>query len=220
MKIITKLALALTSIMAINTLAVSAAITQKVDRDTLCSKFPLNSHCKDYKATKSESKIYQIDRHTFCNKFPLNSQCQQPALQVIKLNLDRSGEDDEWVRIQKQANEIKLLHTTRVKDRLVSGALNGALGFVPFPLPFVEANKYDWENHQVIEVAFKSDRCQTNNCTVTGTDTLILPKGTDIYAGLFTIIYQEKALRRSLSFKIPAETKTETANNITVKIDY
>jgi hypothetical protein len=218
MKIIPKLILALTSVMAINSLAVSANVTQKVDRDTLCSKFPLNSECKDYRAIKSESKIYQLDRDSFCNKFPLNSQCQQPALQVIKLNLDRSGEDDEWVRIQKQANKIKLLHTTRVKDGLVSGALNGALGFVPFPLPFVEANKYDWENHQVIEVAFKSDRCQANNCTITGTDTLILPKGTDIYAGLFTMIYQEKDLRRSLSFKIPAETKTETASNII--IDY
>jgi hypothetical protein len=217
MKIITKLALALTSVMTINSLAVFADITQKVDRDTLCSKFPLNSDCKDYRATKSESKIYQIDRHAFCNKFPLNSQCQQPALQVIKLNLDRSGEDDEWVRIQKQANKIQLLHTTRVKDRLVSGALNSALDFVPFPLPFVEANKYDWENHQVIKVAFKRNRCQTNNCTITGTDTLILPKGTDIYAGLFTMIYQEKDLRRSLSFKIPAETKIEIANNITIK---
>ncbi|MGL4882076.1 MAG: hypothetical protein ACRC8K_13570 [Waterburya sp.] len=224
MKMITKLALALTSVMAINSLAVSAAITQKVDRNTLCSKFPLNSHCQDYRATKSESKIYQIDRHTFCNKFPLNSQCQQPALQVIKLNLDRSGEDDEWVRIQKQANKIQLLHTTRVKDGLVSGALNGALGFVPFPLPFVEANKYDWENHQVIEVTFKNDceasrrhRCQTNNCTVTGTDTLIMPKGTDIYAGLFTIYYQEKDLRRSLSFKIPADLKAETVDTVTIE---
>jgi hypothetical protein len=216
MKMLPKLILALTSVMAINSLAVSADVTQKVDRDTLCSKFPLNSECQDYKAIKSESKIYQLDRDSFCNKFPLNSQCQQPALQVIKLNLDRSGEDDEWVRIQKQANKIQLLHTTRVKDGLVSGALNGALGFVPFPLPFVEANKYDWENHQVIEVAFKSDRCQADNCTITGTDTLILPQGTDIYAGLFTIIYQEKDLRRSLSFKIPAEAKAETASNIII----
>ncbi|MGL4619881.1 MAG: hypothetical protein ACRCZS_12610, partial [Chroococcidiopsis sp.] len=108
-------------------------------------------------------------------------------------------------------------HTTRVKDGLVSGALNGALGFVPFPLPFVEANKYDWENHQVIEVTFKSDRCQSNNCTVTGTDTLVLPKGTDIYAGLFTIYYQEKALRRSLSFKIPADLKAETVDTVTIE---
>ncbi|WP_319419028.1 hypothetical protein [Pleurocapsa sp. FMAR1] len=78
-----------------------------------------------------------------CNKFPLNSQCQQPPLQVIKLNLDRSGEDDQWIRIERQDNKIELLHTTKVKDGRVSGALNGALGFLPFPLPFVEANKYD-----------------------------------------------------------------------------
>lgn len=224
MKILSKPILALTTVMALNIAATLPVETKEVDRDTLCSKFPLNSRCQDYKvikkATTSESKIYQIDRHTFCNKFPLNSQCQQPALQVIKLNLDRSGEDDEWVRIQKRANKIQLSHSTRVKDGLVSGALNGALGFVPFPLTFVEANKYDWENHQVIEVAFKSDRCQTNNCTVTGTDTLILPKGTNIYAGLLTIYYQEKDLRRSLSFKISPDIEAETIDTITFKTQY
>ena len=187
MKVINKSILALAGAMAINTLIISSVVTQEVERDTLCKKFPLNSRCENYTSTKSESKIYKINRSAFCEKFPLNSQCQQPPLQVIKLNLDRSGEDDEWVRIEKKANKIKLSHTTKVKDGLVSGALNGALGFVPFPLPFVEANKYDWENNQVTEVAFKSDRCKVDSCQLKGTDTLVLPEGTDIYAGLFTI---------------------------------
>lgn len=217
MKIITKLTLALATTIIIDTLAISSVFTQEVNRDTLCSKFPLNSRCEDYKSTKSESKIYQINRNAFCDKFPLNSQCQQPPLQIIKLNLDRSGEDDEWIQIKKQANKIKLLHTTRVKDDLASGALNGALGFVPFPLPFVEANKYDWEDHQVKKVTFTSDRCKNSNRIVTGQDTLTLPEDTDIYAGLFTIDYQEKDLRRSLSFRIPVNIKAETIDTIVVE---
>ena len=215
MKIINTI-LALAAVTAINPLVISPVVAQKVERDTLCNKFPLNSRCEDYKLTKSESKIYELNRDRFCDRFPFNSQCQQPPLQVIKLNLDRSGQDDEWVWIEQQANKIKLLHTTQVKDGLVSGVLNGALGFV-LPLPFVEANKYDWEDHQVTEVAFKSNSCKTNSCTIAGKNTLVLPEGTDIYAGVFTIYYQEKDLKRSLSFRIPADTKVETIDTIAVE---
>ena len=217
MKIINRLILVLASAILIDTFAISTVFTQEVDRNTLCSKFPLNSRCEDYQPSKSTPQTYELDRDRFCDKFPLNSQCQQPPLQVIKLNLDRSGEDDEWIRIEQQGNKVKLLHTTKVKDGLISGALNGALGFVPFPLPFVEANKYDWKDHRVTEVAFKSDSCKTNSCTITGRDTLVLPEGTDIYAGVFTIDYREKDLERSLSFRIPPDTKAKTIDTITVE---
>ena len=219
MKLINKLILAAASTMTVNSFAASTAATQEVDLDTLCRKFPLNSRCEDYEVAESESEpqIYQLDRDSFCEDFSFNSQCQKPPVEVIKLNLDRSGDNDEWVRIEKEDNEVKLFHTTRVKDGLVSGALNGALGFVPFPLPFVEANKYDWEDHRVTKVSFKKDSCQAENCTVTGKDTLILPEKTNINAGLFTIDYQEKDIRRSLSFKIPADTEAETVDTITVE---
>ena len=123
---------------------------------------------------------------------------------------------NEWIRIEKRAGKIKLRHTTRVKDGLVLGALNGALGFVPF-LPFVKANKYDWQDHRVTKVSFKSNSCKTNSCMITGTDSLVLPEGTDIYNGLFTIDYREKDLRRSLSFRIPKDTKVKTIETITVE---
>jgi hypothetical protein len=229
MKILTKPTLALTTVMALNFITTSPVATQEVDLNSLCRKFPLNSQCQDYSNESfsktddfpsSSSRQTTILRQTFCNKFPLNSQCQKPPVKVIKLNLDRSGEDDEWVKIEKQANQIKLSHLTKVKDGLVSGALNGALGFVPVPLPFVEVNKYDWEGHQIIKASFKSDRCKTQNCIVTGKNTLILPKSSDVYGGLFTINYQEKNVRRSLSFKIPADTKAETIDTITVKTQY
>ena len=214
---LSKLILATASVLTLNLFVSAPVKTEEVDRDLLCSKFPLNSRCQDYQATKSESKIYKLDRNSFCDRFPLNSQCQQPAIEVIKLNLDRSGENDEWIRIEKQGNKVNLLHTTKVKDGFVSGALNGALGFVPFPIPFVEANKYDWEEHSITKVEFKSDRCQAKKCTVTGKNSLTLPEKSNVYAGLFTINYEEKDLKRSLSFRIPADAETETIETITVK---
>ena len=189
-----------------------------LERDTLCSKFPLNSRCEDFEASTSTSQIYQLDRNSFCDRFHLNSQCQQPPLQLIKLNLDRSGKNNEWVELEKRAGKIKLRHTTSVKDDLVSGLLNGALGLVPFPFQFVEVNKYDWKNHQVTKVSFKSDRCNAKSCVITGKDTLVLPENTNVFSGLFTIDYQEKDLRRSLSFRIPEDTNVKTVETITVEI--
>ena len=211
-----KLVLTIATVVTLNFVSTPAK-TEEVNRDLLCRKFPLNSRCQDYQVSKSEAKIYQLERNSFCDRFPLNSRCQQPVVEVIKLNLDRSGPNDEWIRIEKQANKVKLLHTTRVKDSLTSSILNGGLGFVPFPLPFVKANKYDWEDHQIIQISFQSDRCQADSCTITATDTLDLPPGTDIYAGLFTIEYEEKDLRRSISFRIPADAKLEAIETITVE---
>lgn len=211
-----KLVVAIASTLTIGLSAIPAE-TKEIDRDTLCRQFPLNSRCQDYQVTKSKPKIYTLERDSFCDRFPLNSRCQQPAVEVIKLNLDRSGNNDEWIRIEKQANTIELLHTTRVKDALTSAALNGALGLVPFPLPFVKANQHNWEDHQVLGMSFQSDRCNTDSCIITATEALELPAGTDIFAGLFTIDYLEKDLRRSVSFRIPADAKIEAIETIIVE---
>ncbi|MEM7758636.1 MAG: hypothetical protein AAF298_10985 [Cyanobacteria bacterium P01_A01_bin.40] len=142
--------------MAVDTIIIPTAIAQEIDTDTLCNKFPLNSQCEDYSVTSSQPEIKQLDRNSFCEKFPLNIQCLNSAMQIIKFNLDRSGENDEWVRIEKQDDEVKLFHTIRVKDGLVSGIINGGLGAVLVPIPF-DINKYDWEDHQVNKITFKSD---------------------------------------------------------------
>ena len=52
---------------------------------------------------------------------------------------------------------------------------------------------------------------------LTGKDALILPPETNIYGGSFTIEYREQDLKRSLSFKIPPDTKAETIDTITVE---
>jgi hypothetical protein len=191
---------------------------KEIDLDSLCPKFPLNSRCQDYSLAESESKIYQLERNTFCAKFTFNSQCQKPPVEVIKINLDSSGDDDEWVRIEKQDNQVKLLHTTKVKDSLTSGVLNGALGLVPLPVPLpIEANKYNWEDHRVTRVTFQPDGCQTDSCILTGRDTLTLPEKANIYSGVLTVEYQEEELKRSLSLRIPADTEVETVDTITIE---
>jgi hypothetical protein len=197
------------------------AVAQKITSSTLCNKFPLNSRCQDHNftANKSNQKInrYAIKRDTFCAKVPLNSHCQQKQVEVFQLNLDRSGEDDEWVRIEKKGNKVNLLHTTKVEDFWGSLIINGALSFIPYPIPF-DTNTYNWDDHQVIQVSFKSDRCQTESCIITSKNTLNLPAGTNVYQGLFTIEYQEEELRRSLSFKIPADVKPTISNTVIVNV--
>jgi hypothetical protein len=108
-----------------------------------------------------------------------------------------------------------LLHTTEVKDELVSEILNGAIDFIPSPI-LPDVNKYNWEDHRVIGVSFKSDRCKTDSCMSTGKNTLKIPKKTNIHQGTFTIQYQEEDLVRAITFKIPPDTEAEISNTVTV----
>lgn len=191
---------------------------KEIDLDSLCSKFPLNSRCldRDYSLVKPKSTKRTLERDNLCSKFPQNSYCLQEPPQLIKIKLDRSGEKDEWVRIEKQERKIKVKHTTKVKDNLISGILDGALSFVPVPLPFVELNKYNWKDHRVTKVSFQPDGCQGNSCKITGIDTFNLPENTSIYAGLLTVEYQEENYQRSLTLRIPIDAETETINSISI----
>jgi hypothetical protein len=53
---------------------------------------------------------------------------------------------------------------------------------------------------------------------ITGTDSLILPEGTNIRAGLFTIEYTEGELLRSVTFRIPYDAKIELVRTVTFTI--
>jgi hypothetical protein len=198
----------------------SNAVAKEVDLETLCEKSPLNSRCQNYdnseiQSDKIQLKTHQLDRESFCDQFPFNSKCQGKPLEVIKFNLNRSGEDNEWIRLERKGNIVKLLHTTEVKDELVSGILNGAVGFIPSPI-LPDVSKYNWEDHRVIRVSFKSDRCKTDSCISTGRNTLKISKKINIHQGTFTIQYQEEDLVRAISFKIPPDIKAEIANTVTV----
>jgi hypothetical protein len=189
---------------------------KEIKLDSLCSKFPLNSRCLDYdySSVKPEPTKLEIERNSLCSKFPQNSYCLQAPPQVIKIQLDRSGKKDEWIKIEKQENKIKVKHTTQVKDNLVSGIFDSALSFVPVPLPFVEVNKYNWKDHQVTRITFQPDGCQSNSCIIKGSNTLTLPDKTNIYRGLLTVEYLEENLLRSLTLRIPLDAEIETINSI------
>jgi hypothetical protein len=189
---------------------------KEIKLDSLCPKFPLNSRCLnyDYSLVKSKQTKLKIERDSLCSKFPQNSYCLQEPPQVIKIQLDRSGEKDEWIKIEQQDRTIKVRHTTQVKDDLVSGIFDGALSFVPVPLPFIELNKYNWKDHRVTRITFQPDGCQGNSCKITGSNTLTLPENTSIYAGLLTIEYQEENLLRSLSLRIPIDAEIEIIDSI------
>ncbi len=169
----------------------------------------------------------KVDLNTFCQKFPLNSRCLIDKLtvqtQVIKLRLKTSGERNEWIRIEISGNTVKLLHTTRDKS-FVSDILNNLASLAPVPyLPDI-FNFYNWYDHPTIGVAFESNSCillqrlkskksvLTNSrisgfpsCTITGTDSVVLTTGMDIHYGQFTIVYKENNLVRSITFRIPAK---------------
>ncbi|NJL53146.1 MAG: hypothetical protein HC930_14855 [Hydrococcus sp. SU_1_0] len=216
---ISKLILTLATSFLLSGMA-STAVSQEVDLQTLCGRFPLNSRCQnrdspETKSNKTQLKTRQLDRELFCEQFSLNSKCQDKPLEVIKLNLNRSGEDNEWIRIERKGNILKLLHTTEVKDELVSGILNGAISFIPSPI-LPDVNKYNWENHRVIGVSFKSDHCKTDNCMLTGKNTLKISEKINIHQGTFTIQYQEEDLIRAITFKIPPDVEVEIANTVTV----
>ena len=187
--------------------------------ESLCRKFPLNSKCEHQQLQANTVEVHQLNRQSFCDRFPFNSQCQQ-SIEVIKFKLNRSGEEDEWIAIEKRDDRVKLWHSTKVKDGLISGILNAGLGAIPIPVPLPELNKYNWQDHQTIKVSFQSDGCNNANCVVSGTaGTLIMPNQINLHQGMFTINYQEEDLKRSVSFRIPPKVKAETPDLVTVKFN-
>jgi hypothetical protein len=190
---------------------------QQIDRENSCQKSSQNSNCEDetYSSKTKETNAESVDWDSLCQKFPLNSRCREGRPEIIKIPLASSGAKDEWIRIDKVGDRVKLLHTRESDGGLLSNAFNGAAGAVlPIPLPNIKLG--EWSDHKMTGVTFKPDSCQENStnkavqknsssCAIAGKDTLVLPKGTDIYAGLFTIEYTEGDLERSIKFRVPKQ---------------
>lgn len=88
---------------------------------------------------------------------PVIAQDSKPD-ETIRVKLDVSGSQNEWIRIERRGNVLKLIHTKQLrKKRGVEGVLNTALGVVGVGgtgLAF-----YDWDDHQTVRSLFKPDRC-------------------------------------------------------------
>jgi hypothetical protein len=166
-------------------------------------------------AVNKPIQAQQVDWDSLCQKFPENSRCKEGRPETIKIQLADSGAKDEWIRIDKIGDKVKLLHTRESNGGVMSKLFNGAAGAaVPLPIPNFKFSQ--WKDNSTTHVMFKSDSCQENpankavrdnplSCAIEGENTLVLPIGTNIYAGLFTIEYTEGDLVRSIAFRVPKQ---------------
>jgi hypothetical protein len=172
------------------------------------------------KSTSHNTNIKTIDWNILCEKFPLNSHCLKGAPEIIKIPLKDYGAKDEWIRIDKIGNQVKLLYTRQTSEDLVGKALDGIVdAAVPFPVPFSIYPK-QWSDRKTTKIIFQPDNCQLNSqenmkrnlpeCTISGKNLLDLPPAIDIRAGIFTLEYKEGELIRTITFRIPTTAKSET----------
>lgn len=164
----------------------------------------------------ANTSIKTIDWNILCGKFPLNSRCLEGKPEIIKISLDDYGAQNEWIRIDKKGNQVKLLYTRKTSGDVVGQALDGIVdAAVPFPLPF-SVYPTQWADRQTIKIIFRPDNCQLNqeeninNCTISGKDVLNLPQKMNIRAGIFTLEYIEGELIRTITFRIPVNAESET----------
>lgn len=181
---------------------VQKADAQTFDLDTFCQNYPANSRCEDYVSANPDS---------------LNK--PNSPLQVIKIQLETYGSDDEfvWLEINEETvGDITLsaYHMEKTEGLLFS-LLNGAVGAAaPIPIPFDLIQVYDSQSNQTEFIAFTPDSCEAQpllmngqgfqqpNCSITGTDTISLSEEVDIRLGFFTLVYTEGDLSRAVTFKI------------------
>lgn len=135
---------------------------------------------------------------------------KEPAIKptIIKYELDTSGRNDEWVRLEITGDVVKLLHT-RVGASETSSAISSVAGLIP-NLPISPPTFYRWYDHKTTRVAFKPDDCTESgnqatrsSCLITGIETLTLLPGRNIRKGLITIEYEDRKLIRSVTFRLP-----------------
>jgi hypothetical protein len=189
----------------------------EVNLDTLCRDFPQNSRCKDDKApTETENNQQESPQQ---NDRENQSTLEDSSTKVIKLNVSATGGGEEWVRIEKNGDRVKVLHT--------APSLSGVSELLNLAAPLPIFNFHKWNDHRTTRVVFKIDNCSSNlssnidrvsqtaiasnspssSCEIVGEDAIELPEGIDITQGRFTMDYSdgEASVERSISFKVPAE---------------
>lgn len=166
-------------------------------------------------AEEPKTRIKTIKWNILCDKFPLNSRCQEGPPEIIKIPLEDFGAKDEWIRIEKTGDRVKLLFTRQMDDSLIGKAIDGAINAAsPYPIPFSLFPK-SWADRQTTRISFRPDNCEINStaenikCVISGTDVLNLPQKMNIRNGIFTLEYIEGSLRRSIAFRIPDRAKSE-----------
>jgi len=145
-----------------------------------------------------------------CDPEPVKTTKPEPKVttnaepEVLRVKLFEDSASSEWIRLEKNGNVIKILHT-RSRPSDVTRFLARAFFFPQI---------YNWDDHPVSRIVFIPDNCPAlktsslpsnniNDCMVISTtDTITLKDDTDIRQGSFTIEYMESNLSRTVTFKI------------------
>lgn len=145
---------------------------QEVELDFLCQRFPLNSLCEGYKP--------KIQQERTNPKQQQESPSKSEANQIIKVRLELSGPDDEWIQMKTSDNGtggtvFAAYHTKRVKRTLLSNLTTGILTFgaeqlaseaidgYDGPVPLPDINFYRWVDHETRRIVFVPDGCSKNS---------------------------------------------------------
>lgn len=199
---------------------------QEVDQEILCQQFPFN-RCKGY--TPSMQRLGTKPEQQANPRENKASQIIKVRLGVSGPNnewiLIETSDNVQGQTI------FRAYHTTRVKQNLLSGVVTNVLSFgagqlasevidgYNGPAPVPDINFYRWADHKTRRLVFVPDSCSRNSpaplengqlsaqstCAITGTESITLPTGTDIYAGLLTIEYTEENLIRTITFRVPTQ---------------
>lgn len=77
-------------------------------------------------------------------------------VEIIRVKLDLDGPNNEWVRIERRGDLVKLVHTKRSPRR------KGAGGVANFLIDTVGPSNLafsDWDDHQTTRTLFEPDDC-------------------------------------------------------------
>jgi hypothetical protein len=125
---------------------------------------------------------------------------------VIKFKLNDLSGVSEWIRAEITANQVNLRHTV-VTESGISKGLTSLIGGGPLAIA------HTWYDHPTSRIAFQPDGCERSDCLVSGTDSITLPIGTNLYQGRFTLEYSESGWLRTVVFKLPDQKPSPTQSS-------
>lgn len=152
---------------------------QEVNRDLVCQRFPLNFRCIGYTPKPQQEKSSREKQQK-----PL---FEREANQFVKVRLELSGPDNEWIWIETNnngtgANILTAYHTKRVRRELLSNLSTIALrvgaeqlasevfdGY-DGPVPIPNVSFYRWADHETRQLVFVPDGCSENSPALPGNE--------------------------------------------------
>jgi hypothetical protein len=169
------------------------ATARAADVDFRCGQSSLNPSCPAYQVSEQPTDVAQE---------PTRSETKPD---VIKFKLNDLSGVSEWIRAEIMANQIKLRHTVVTE----SGLSKGLTSMIGGPI----AIGHTWYDHPTSRIAFQPDGCERSDCLVSGTDSITLPIGTNLYQGRFTLEYSESGWLRTIVFKLPDQQPSPTQSS-------